>query len=123
MPVKPFITAACKATAWLSALPALALPAVLLTIDPANAGSASGSCVRSGGIVSCAGQWNRGNGGGGIPLIIQVAPPASEQQQALAMERERRWTSHCKPEIKQDRYGVGRYYYAAPGCEFGRAED
>ena len=122
MPVKPFIAAACKATVYLGALPALALPAMLLTFEPAQAASGSGSCVRSGGVVSCAGQWNR-QGGGGIPLIVSVPGPGTDQQQALAMERERRWTDYCRPVIKQDRYGVGRYYYAAPGCEFGRVED
>jgi hypothetical protein len=30
-----------------------------------------------------------------------------------------KWEERCRPTIAQDRYGVPRYQYAAPGCEFG----
>jgi hypothetical protein len=28
----------------------------------------------------------------------------------------------CRPSVRQDRYGVPRYHYAARGCEFGVIE-
>ena len=33
------------------------------------------------------------------------------------------WESYCKPRIRVDAQGVGRYQYAHPGCEFGRSSD
>lgn len=33
-----------------------------------------------------------------------------------------KWVAFCKPVIKADEYGVGRYTYAHKGCEFGRSE-
>ena len=44
-------------------------------------------------------------------------------EQAAAAERERRWLARCRPVVQQDQFGVGRYRYAAPGCEFGRSQD
>jgi hypothetical protein len=39
-----------------------------------------------------------------------------------AEERNRKWVADCHPKIFRDRYGVGRYHYAAPQCEFGVAD-
>jgi hypothetical protein len=118
MPIKSFIKTAGKASAYFAALPALALPAVLLTIEPTYAGgAATGSCVRSGGSVSCAVQW--GAPGGGLPLIVKIPAPKTDEDVAAAAERDRKWVEYCKPVIRPDRNGVGRYYYAAAGCEYG----
>jgi len=43
-----------------------------------------------------------------------------DDEKRAAAERERLWVKHCDPQIDFDRYGVARYHYAAPGCEFGR---
>ncbi len=55
------------------------------------------------------------------PYVIQVAPQTEADYRAAA-EHDRLWTAHCKPVVKQDRYGVDRYVYAAPGCDYGRYE-
>jgi hypothetical protein len=34
-------------------------------------------------------------------------------------ERERQWVAYCKPEIHVDHDGIGRYRYAAKGCNLG----
>ena len=85
--------------------------------QPAAAGSANLSCVRTGSAFVCAGNWGES---GGFPRIIR-APTAEEEAEAKI--RERKWIARCQPTIQQDRYGVGRYQYAAPGCEFGKSED
>jgi hypothetical protein len=51
-----------------------------------------------------------------------VPPPEDEAEKERAMARDRRWMERCRPIIAQDRYGVPRYHYAAPGCEFGVIE-
>jgi hypothetical protein len=58
-------------------------------------------------------------GGRLSPHIIAVPPPASEAERAAAEARDRRWVTRCRPTIRQDRYGMPRYSYAAPGCEYG----
>src|SRR5262249_27335857 len=54
------------------------------------------------------------------PFIIQVPPMQGENREAE--NRERLGRARCKPAMKMDRYGVDRYSYAAPGCEFGKYE-
>jgi hypothetical protein len=56
------------------------------------------------------------------PHVIQVPPPASEAEAREVERTVRLWRAHCHPAIRQDRYGVSRYVYAAPGCEFGKYE-
>ena len=86
----------------------------------AYAGSAarSSSCVGSGFAVSCATNWRWDESGPRTSLA-----PEDPKLAAEAAEREAKWVTRCKPVIRQDRYGVRRYHYAAPGCEFGKAED
>ncbi len=55
------------------------------------------------------------------PYVIHVAPPAGAEERQVA-EQERLWRARCHPVAKQDRYGVNRYVYAAPGCEYGKYE-
>jgi hypothetical protein len=94
----------------------LAVPAA---VEPAFAGSGSLACVRSRGILACASQWNLN---GNPP--VQAAPAARDpREDAEAAERERRWVARCRPVIRQDQYGVPRYHYAAPGCEYGVIHD
>jgi hypothetical protein len=54
--------------------------------------------------------------------IIHIQRPLAETAFAQAEERDRRWIERCRPVIHRDRYGVGRYSYAARGCEFGPLE-
>jgi hypothetical protein len=98
---------------------ALALLAATVAVAPAFAGGGALSCVRSGGLVSCAAQWNLN----GDPPV-QSAPAARDPRaEAEAAERERAWVARCRPIIRQDQYGVPRYRYAAPGCEYGVLHD
>jgi hypothetical protein len=88
-------------------------------LAPARAdGVLAGSCLR-GGAFACSGFWRDRIAN---PHLIYVPPPGSEEDAEAAAERERRWVAYCRPIIRQDRYGVGRYHYAAPGCEYGKSE-
>src|SRR5215203_2758660 len=49
------------------------------------------------------------------PYVIHVRPPISEQEVAEYQLRDRRWVERCKPTIRQDSFGVPRYFYAARG--------
>jgi hypothetical protein len=77
-------------------------------------------------ITSCAGRWTTGTcvttwrHGTGDPNIRHVPAPLSEAEVAESRRRERGWLALCRPVIRQDRYGVEHYVYAAPGCEYGR---
>ena len=37
-----------------------------------------------------------------------------------ANEQERLWQARCRPTVQQDMFGINRYAYAAPGCEYGK---
>jgi hypothetical protein len=77
------------------------------------------NCVRSLGSFSCVTRW----GASGDPNVRSVPGPSDAQEEAEFGDRDRKWVARCRPIIRQDQYGVGRYYYAAPGCEFGRIQD
>ena len=96
----------------------LALLGVPVTFDRAKGGGVSVSnCVGSPTSVSCVRRWEWT----GHP-DLRGGPP-NEQEVAESAERQRQWEARCHPLIKQDQYGVGHYYYAAPGCEFGKFQD
>ena len=46
----------------------------------------------------------------------------SVQDAQESMARDRKWLAFCKPVMYADRFGVHRYHYARPGCEYGRSE-
>jgi hypothetical protein len=77
-------------------------------------GIVASGCLGSG-ALNCAVRW----GGAGDPYVRQVPPPIDEVEKQHAAERDKKWEQRCRPTITQDRYGVPRYQYAAPGCEFG----
>ena len=81
-------------------------------------GRAVGGCIGSRVSVNCAVRW----GEAGDPYVRLVPQPTDEVEKAHAAERDRKWEGRCRPLIAQDRYGVPRYQYAAPGCEFGVIE-
>jgi hypothetical protein len=80
----------------------------------------SETCVASWGVYSCVDQWGSP---GGIAKVIPVPGPRDDQEANAYAERERHWAARCRPTSHVDRYGVRRFHYAAPGCEFGRHED
>jgi hypothetical protein len=42
-----------------------------------------------------------------------------EADKANAAARDRKWQARCHPVVEHDSYGVGRYQYSSPGCEYG----
>lgn len=56
------------------------------------------------------------------PYVIQVQPPQSTEDIRAANERERLWRARCRPVVKEDKNGVSRYAYSAPGCDHGKYE-
>jgi hypothetical protein len=90
-----------------------------VTLASADAGGLEiDGCV--GGWISstCVTRWGEAND----PFVRIVPQPSGQAEQARAQEREHKWVGRCRPVITQDRYGVGRYQYFAPGCEFGVGE-
>ena len=81
-------------------------------------GMAQGGCVGGNGSLNCVVRW----GEAGDPYVRTVPPPADEVERTRSAERDRKWQQRCRPTIMQDRYGVARYRYSAPGCEFGVIE-
>jgi hypothetical protein len=78
--------------------------------------------------TSCVGTWNGFNcvtrwGPAGDPYVRLVPEPLDEAEKARVMARDRRWRARCRPVVENDRFGVARYHYSAPGCEFGVGED
>ena len=96
---------------------ALALLATSVPLAPAKAsGTDVTNCIRSFGEYSCVESWNST----GDPSARRAPDP---QEEAESAERERQWEARCHPVVREDQYGVARYQYAAPGCEFGKFQD
>ncbi|MGH6674234.1 MAG: hypothetical protein ACRECV_19990 [Xanthobacteraceae bacterium] len=74
-----------------------------------------GGCVGSWNSFNCVTRW----GPADDPFIRSVPQPTDPAAKAEVEAQDRRWASRCRPSIVQDRYGVARYTYAMPGCEFG----
>ncbi len=79
----------------------------------------SGGCIGDRYSLNCAFRY----GPAGDPYVRQVPQPLDAAAIARAQERARRWAARCHPVIALDPYGVPRYRYAQPGCEFGVGED
>ncbi|GIK81954.1 MAG: hypothetical protein KJZ73_08720 [Pseudorhodoplanes sp.] len=82
--------------------------------------SLSRSCVGSWGMHNCVFNWRDYPRD---PHLRYAAGPVGEGERGEALARDRKWLAYCKPVLVKDRYGVSRYRYARPGCEFGRSED
>jgi hypothetical protein len=96
---------------------ALTLLGMSVPLEPASASDIDvTNCIRSSGEFSCVERWDST----GDPSTRRLPDP---QEEAESAERERQWAARCHPVVKQDQYGVGRYQYSAPGCEFGRFQD
>jgi hypothetical protein len=107
-------------------LPAAPSPAraqsILLPIVPSPAWEETAitrNCVGTRGSPSCVTTFRRFNP---TPHVTRVPTPIAEQEVSEHRQREKRWEELCKPTIRQDQYGVSRYYYAARGCEFGKLD-
>lgn len=102
-------------------LPAILSMAALVAMQtPVQAGTlVTGGCVGHWwGTYSCVTRWGPSND----PFIRTVPQPSSDAERSRALQRDHSWVSRCRPVIVQDRYGVPRYQYSAPGCEFGIGE-
>jgi hypothetical protein len=99
---------------------ALALPLIAFAgVHPAHAeGVRIDSCVGTWSGDSCATIWAPL----GDPYIRKVPQPRDAAERARATEEDRRWEARCRPTLRQDRYGVARYQYNRPSCEFGVGE-
>ncbi len=75
-------------------------------------------CVGGYSSAACSTNWRYRDDYGVTPA--RIAPDPHEE--AAALERDRKWVARCRPVVRADRFGVNRYVYAAPGCEFGRAD-
>lgn len=106
--------------AWLAALALLALS---MMAAPARSEPSEGvyttNCFDTRSTESCITTFR---GGRLSPHVITVPAPASADALAAAETRDRRWAERCRPVIRQDRYGMPRYSYDAPGCEYGRLD-
>jgi hypothetical protein len=85
----------------------------------------TGTSTYAGGVsdTSCIGTWQGFNcvtrwGPPGDPSVRLVPEPGEEEKKSR-MARDRRWLARCRPVVEYDYYGVVRYHYSAPGCEFG----
>ncbi len=96
--------------------PAVVAALTLLTLAPAQADDTSGtSCVGTRGSSNCVTTWRSGV----TDPYVRNLQPLTEQEVAESREREQRWRERCRPSVERDHYGVARYVYARPGCEFG----
>lgn len=78
----------------------------------------TGGCIGGWGSTSCVTRWTPNTD----PFVRPVPQPDNRVLRSRAVERDRRWVARCRPVVRPDRYGVGRYRYATPGCEFGVGE-
>ncbi len=75
----------------------------------------TGGCTASYHSFSCTTVWSRAQ-----DPNVRIVPTASTKlEEEASAARDRQWLARCHPAIRQDRYGVSRYHYAAHGCEFG----
>jgi hypothetical protein len=77
---------------------------------------------------SCVGGWRDFNcveqsGPAGDPYVRLVPEPLGDGDRQRLQARDQKWLTRCHPTVEHDRYGVARYYYSAPGCEFGIGAD
>jgi 1-aminocyclopropane-1-carboxylate deaminase/D-cysteine desulfhydrase-like pyridoxal-dependent ACC family enzyme len=92
------------------------LATTLLTVVSVQADSSrSVSCVGSRWSVNCVVTHRHGI----VDPFVRDLEPLSEAEIAANREREEKWRERCNPVAERDRYGVARYVYAKPGCEFG----
>lgn len=99
----------------------LALLALSMMSVPAQSqsGVSTINCFGRWFMSSCVETFRRGRV---HPYVIKVPGPTTADETAAIDARDRRWVERCGPVVRQDRYGMPRYSYAAQGCEFGRLD-
>jgi len=108
-----------KSASWSFAHFGATLVLSVVALTQAHAGVADLSCVRGARSFNCAAQWATS----GDPYVRAVPEVFGEAQKAQAAAREQKWIKRCQPVVARDGYGVARYHYSAPGCEFGVGAD
>jgi hypothetical protein len=94
---------------------------VLFSASPKQAAAGDSiSCIQSGGAVTCVANFDYPNSVAKI-LHIEARDESSDKTDRAA--RDSKWIARCRPVLRPDKYGVRRYHYSAPGCEFGKTED
>ena len=102
------------------ALAGIAMVLSVTTLTSARAGGVAAlSCVGGARSFNCAAQW----GIAGDPYVRGVPEILGEAEKAQAVARDRKWQAYCRPVVERDFFGVARYQYAAPGCEYGVGAD
>jgi hypothetical protein len=92
----------------------------VLTFTSAYAGGVIDlNCVGGARSFNCVAQWATA----GDPYIRIVPEALDEATRARATAVDRKWLARCRPVVEHDGYGVARYRYSAPGCEFGIGEE
>jgi hypothetical protein len=87
----------------------------VMTSTPTYAGGISDTnCIGTWQSFNCVTRW----GQPGDPSV-RLVPERGEEEKARMIAGHRRWLARCRPVVEYDRYGVARYHYSAPGCEFG----
>ena len=106
-------------TAWLAALSLLVLSMMSAPARSQTEGVSTFNCYGTRNMRSCVETHRKGPFN---PHVMSVPGPQSEEERKAAEARDRRWAARCQPQVQQDRYGVPRYSYGAPGCEYGRLD-
>ncbi len=112
--------AEAPSASWSAARVGAAIILSVMTLTSAYAGSVIDlSCVGAAMNFNCVAQWATA----GDPYIRQVPEALGEAEKARVLARDHKWLARCRPVVERDSYGVGRYHYSAPGCEFGVGTD
>ena len=99
-----------------------ALVAVAATVGARADSTTVFSCVGAGGFFQARQNCVKIRREGPSQAGILHAQPPSPEELAEAANAIANGVAHCRPVLRQDHYGVSRYYYAARGCEFGKSE-
>jgi hypothetical protein len=92
----------------------------VVALTPACAGGVVDfSCVRGTRSFNCVSQ----RATDGDPYIRIVPQVLGEAERAEASMRDHKWLTRCRPLVARDNYGVARYLYSEPGCEYGVGAD
>jgi hypothetical protein len=112
--------AEAHSASWSAAHVGAAIILSVITLTSAYAGSVIDlNCVGGARSFNCVAQWATA----GDPYIRIVPDALDEAEKAHATALDRKWLARCRPVIERDSYGVARYHYSAPGCEFGIGAD
>ena len=109
-----------SSASWSVARAGAALSLLGVTVTSAYAGTVVDlSCIGGAKNFNCVAQMATA----GDPYVRVVPQALSEAQKSQLAARDHKWVAHCHPVAERDSYGVERYRYAAPGCEYGLGTD